>query len=298
MNRDMPSALITGTSTGIGLETALLFARRGYRVYAGARNADASEGLQKGLADGLSLRPIALDVDNDVSVLRAVEEVGPVDVLVNNAGIGGAAPVELMPMASIRALFETNFFGAVRMMQAMLPSFRERRTGAIVNITSVMGRITLPSHGYYTATKFALASLTETLAMEVRPLGVRVVSIEPGVILTPIWSKPGAAPPEVPDYSQAWARLMRAFGAQMEGGAPPEIVAEAIFKAATEDGPVHVPVGDDAEVWVRAHAKPDEWASIFGEPDEQRFVDRFTDLCGADVLNLPSLYARRRTEEG
>ena len=81
MNRGMPSALIAGTSTGIGLETALLFARRGYRVYAGARNADASEGLPKGLADGLSLTPIALDVDNDASVLGAVEEVGPVDVL-------------------------------------------------------------------------------------------------------------------------------------------------------------------------------------------------------------------------
>lgn len=294
----MPTALITGTSTGIGLETALLFARRGYRVYAGARNAGASEGLQKGLADGLSLTPIALDVDNDDSVRRAVEEVGPVDVLVNNAGIGGAAPVELMPMGNIRALFETNFFGAVRMMQAMLPSFRERRAGAIVNITSVMARVTLPSHGYYAATKFALASLTETLAMEVRPLGVRVVSIEPGVIITPIWTKPGSAPPEVPEYSQAWARLMRAFGAQMEGGAPPEIVAEAVFRAATEDGPVHVPVGDDAEVLIRAHANPDEWASIFAEPDEQRFVDRFTALCGADVLNPPSLYARRRTGVG
>ena len=82
---------------------------------------------------------------------------------------------------------------------------------------------------------------------------------------------------------------------KMEGGAPPEIVAEAIFKAVTEEGPVHVPVGDDAEIWVKAHANSDEWASIFAEPDEQRFVDRFTDLCGADVLNPPSLYARRRT---
>jgi len=294
----MPSALITGTSTGIGLETALLFARRGYSVYACARNPGSSEGLRKAVADGLPLTLVTLDVDDDASVRRAVEEVGPVDVLVNNAGIGGAAPVELMPMESIRALFETNFFGAVRMMQAMLPSFRERRTGAIVNITSVAGRITLPCHGYYTATKFALASLTETLAMEVRPLGVRVVSVEPGVILTPIWSKPGAAPPEVPDYSQAWERLMRAFGAQLDGGAPPEIVAEAIFRTATEDGPVHVPVGDDAEVWIKAHVNPEEWASIFAEPDEQRFVDRFTALCGADVLNPPSLYSRRRAVAG
>ncbi len=294
----MQSVLITGTSTGIGLETALLFAKRGYRVYAGARNAGASEGLQKGLADGLPLIPIALDVNNDDSVRRAVEEIGPVDVLVNNAGIGAVAPVELMPMADIRDLFETNFFGAVRLMQAMLPSFRERRAGAIVNVASVMGRITLPTHGYYTATKFALAALTETLAMEVRPLGIRVVSIEPGVIVTPIWTKPGSDVLEVADYSQATGRLSRSFGAQLEEGAPPDIVAEAIFRAATQDGPVHVPVGDDAEVWIRAHANPDRWASIFAEPDEQQFVDQFTDLCGTDVLNPPSLYARRRAAAG
>jgi NAD(P)-dependent dehydrogenase (short-subunit alcohol dehydrogenase family) len=197
-------------------------------------------------------------------------------------------------MESIRALFETNFFGSVRMMQAMLPSFRERRAGAIVNIASVMGRVTLPNHGYYTATKFALASLTETLAMEMRPLGVRVVSVEPGVILTPIWNKPVSATPDVPDYAQAQARFMRAFGAQMEDGTPPEVVAEAIFKAATEDGPVHLPVGEDSEVWVRAHTNHEEWVSIFAEPDEQQFADRFNDLCGADVLNPPSLYARRK----
>jgi NAD(P)-dependent dehydrogenase (short-subunit alcohol dehydrogenase family) len=295
----MPSALITGTSTGIGLETALLFARRGYRVYAGARNPKASEGLQRGLAEGLSLTPIALDVDSEESVRQAIAKAGPIDVLVNNAGIGGAAPIEQMPMDRIRALFETNVFGAVRMMQAVLPSLRQRRSGSIVNITSVMGRITLPSHGYYAATKFALAALTETLAMEVRPLGIRVVSIEPGVILTPIWSK-GARAPELPDYAQARARLGRTFGAQMEGGTPPDVVAEAAFKAATEDGPVHVAVGDDAEVLVaaQARARPDQWVSIFSERDEQRFVDRFTDLCGADVLNPPSLNARRKRSTG
>jgi len=219
-------------------------------------------------------------------------------VLVNNAGIGAVAPVELMPMEAIRALFETNFFGAVRMIQAMLPAFRKRRAGTIVNVTSVMGRITLPIHAYYTATKFALASLTETLAMEVRPLGIRVSSVEPGVVLTPIWSKPGSAIPEVSDYSQAQARLEQVFGAQMEGGTPPEVVAEAIFRAATEDGPVHVPVGDDAEVWIRAHAEPEKWASAFVEPNEQEFADQLTGLCGADVLNPPSLNARRRAAAG
>jgi len=296
----MLSALITGTSTGIGLETALLFARRGYRVYAGARNPAASEGLQRAIAERLSLTPIALDVDNDESVREAAAQVGPVDVLVNNAGIGSAAAVELMPMEEIRALFETNVFGAVRMMQAVLPSMRARRTGAIINITSMMGRITLPCHGYYAATKFALTAISETLAMEVRPFGIRVASIEPGVILTPIWGKREPAVPEVSDYGQGLARLSRTFGAQMEGGTTPDVVAEAIYQAAIEDGPLHVLVGDDAEVLVvaRARATPDEWVSIYAEPDEQRFVDRFTQLCGADILNPPSLNARRKAAAG
>ncbi len=191
----MPSALITGTSTGIGLETARLFAQRGYRVYAGARSPAASEGLQRAVAEGLFITPIVLDVDQDDSVHDAVARVGPVDVLVNNAGIGSAGAVELMPMEEIRAIFETNVFGAVRMLQAVLPSMRQRRAGAIVNVTSMMGRITLPCHGFYAATKFALSAISETLAMEVKRLGVRVAIIEPGVILTPIWGKRAPAFP-------------------------------------------------------------------------------------------------------
>ena len=296
----MLSALITGASTGIGLETAILFARRGYRVYAGARNPSASEGLQRAVAEGLSISPTVLDVDRDESVRQAMAQVGAVHVLVNNAGIGGAAPVELMPLEEVRFLFETNFFGAVRMMQAVLPSMRERRTGAVINVTSMMGRITLPSHGYYAATKFALVALTETLAMEVRPLGIRVASIEPGVILTPIWSKSTPAASEPAAYGQARARLSRTFGAQMEGGTTPDVVAEAIYRAAIEDGPVSVPVGDDADVLsgARSRTTPDEWVSIYGDPDEQRFVDRFTRLCGTDILNPPSLNARRKATGG
>src|SRR5258706_2044636 len=246
---DMHSALITGTSTGIGLETALLFARRGFRVYAAARNPAASEGLQRAVADGLSLTPIALDVDRDESVRHDVAQVGPVDVLVNNAGIASSAAVELMPMEEIRALFETNVFGAVRMMQAVLPSLRERRAGAIVNVTSIAGRITVPCNGYYAATKSAVATLTETLAMEVRPFGIRVANIQPGVILTPIWGKREPAAPEVSDYGQGLSRTLRLVLAQMEGGTSPDVVAEAIYRAATEDGPLHVLVGDDSRVF-------------------------------------------------
>jgi len=292
----MPVALITGTSTGIGLETALLFARKGYKVYAGARTPASSEGLQRARADGLPIVPLALDVDSDGSVRDAMERVEPVDVLVNNAGIGSAAPMELMPMDEIRAVFETNVFGAVRMMQAVLPTMRIRRQGVIVNVTSMMGRVTLPCHGSYAATKFALAAISESLAMEMKPFNVRVAIIEPGVILTPIWHKRTVALPEGHEYGFAMRRLMRVFGSQMEGGTLPDAVAAAIFDAATRpDSPLRIPVGADAEALAagRDNMSVDDWVSLYAEPDEEAFVARSEQAFGVDTLNPPSLNARR-----
>jgi NAD(P)-dependent dehydrogenase (short-subunit alcohol dehydrogenase family) len=292
----MAVALITGTSTGIGLETALVFARSGYHVFAGARNPANSEGLSRASDEGLPLTPIMLDVDDDESVREAVEKAGPVDVLLNNAGIGSAAPIEHMPMQEIRALFETNFFGAVRMMQAVLPSMRERRSGTIVNVTSIMGRITLPCHGCYAATKFALEAVSESLAMEMQPFGVRVAIIEPGVILTPIWGKRRPPVPADHEYGPALERLRTTFAAQMDGGTLPHVVADAIYETVTnQTAPLHVPVGDDAELLaaVRNRVTADEWISLFAEPDKGRFVTRAAEMFGVDMMNPPSLNARR-----
>ncbi|AMY10874.1 Gluconate 5-dehydrogenase [Luteitalea pratensis] len=175
----MATALITGTSTGIGLETARLFAQRGYRVIAAARHPASADGLIAAAAEGLPIMPLALDVDSDASVEAVLAHIGHVDVLVNNAGIGSAAPVEHMPLAETRALFETNVFGAIRMTQAVLPSMRARGHGIVINVSSVMGRLTLPGHGSYAATKFALGALSESLAMEVRPFGIRSSSSSP-----------------------------------------------------------------------------------------------------------------------
>jgi NAD(P)-dependent dehydrogenase (short-subunit alcohol dehydrogenase family) len=291
----MAVALITGTSTGIGLETARVFARRGYRVFAGARSPASSQGLSRASDEGLPISPIVLDVDSDESVRKAVEKTGPVDVLVNNAGIGSAAPVEHMPMQEIQALFETNFFGAVRMMQAFLPSMRERRSGTVVNVTSIMGRITLPCHGYYAATKFALEAVSESLAMEMQPFGVRVAIIEPGVILTPIWGKRQPAMPAAHEYRPALERLRSTLGAQMDGGTLPDVVADAIYATVTNQAsPLHVPVGEDAELMaaVRDRTTADEWISLFAEPDKARFVARAAEMFGVDMMSPPSLHAR------
>ncbi len=289
----MPNALITGTSTGIGLATALYFAQQGYTVFAGARKPEV-------VPVHANLLPVALDVNSDGSVQACVasvlQQAGTIDVLVNNAGIGQGGAVELMPMSHIRAMFETNFFGAVRMMQAVLPGMRERRSGTVVNVTSMLGHMTLGCHAYYTATKFALGAVSEALAMEVREFGIGVAIIEPGVILTPIWSKGESTMPEGHSYQRAMGRLYRMFGAQMEGGTLPDAVARAIYDAVQEGGKkVRYPVGADAEVLAEARDRmsAEEWVALFAEPDDQVFAAKARQVFGVDLYNPPSLNARR-----
>lgn len=288
----MLTALITGTSTGIGRETALYFAERGYRVFAGARRPETLE-LRPNLV------PVQVDVNQDESVRACVEavlkEAGQIDVLVNNAGVGLAGAVELVPLDNVREMFETNFYGAVRMMQAVLPSMRARRSGTIVNVTSMMGRVTFGCHAFYSATKYALAAVSETLAIEAKPLGIKVAIIEPGVILTPIWNKAEALMPDEHSYGQAMSRLYRLFGAQMEGGTLPDAVAKAIFDAVAEGATsLRYPVGLDAEKIVAARDRmtAQQWAAMLTEEDEDNFVAKAKEAFGVDLLNPPSLNAR------
>jgi NAD(P)-dependent dehydrogenase (short-subunit alcohol dehydrogenase family) len=289
----MPTALVTGTSTGIGMETALYFAGQGYRVFAGARKPEV-------VVHRPNIVPVKLDVDQDESVRACVAEVlkeaDSIDVLVNNAGVGLAGAVEMVPLRRVREMFETNFFGAVRMMQAVLPSMRERRSGTVVNVTSVMGHVTLGCHGFYSATKFALAAVSESLAIEMKPFGVKVAIIEPGVILTPIWNKAEALMPEGHPYDQTMGRLFRLFGAQMEGGTKPDAVAGAIYEAVREGAAkLRYAVGADAEVIVAARDRmtAGEWAALLTEEDDERFVSRAKEALGVDLYNPPSLNARK-----
>jgi NAD(P)-dependent dehydrogenase (short-subunit alcohol dehydrogenase family) len=247
-----------------------------------------------------NLLPVKLDVDQDESVRGCVAEVlqkaGAIDVLVNNAGVGLAGSVEMVPLTRVRRMFETNFYGAVRMMQAVLPSMRERRSGTVVNVTSMMGRVTLGCHGFYSATKFALAVVSESLAIEMKPFGVRVAIIEPGVILTPIWSKAEALMPEGHPYQQAMGRLARLFKAQMEGGTKPDAVARAIYDAVQEGATkLRYVVGADGEAMVAARDRmtAGEWVALLTEEDEGRFVARAKEIFGVDLYNPPSLNQRK-----
>lgn len=240
----MKTAIISGCSTGIGRATAVELTRRGYEVTATARRPEQLAGLEVA-------RTLAVDVDSDESVAAAAAAVGTVDVLVNNAGYGLDGAVETVPLDEVRRMFETNFFGAVRMIKAFLPGMREQRSGAIVNLSSVAGIAAGPLAGYYSASKFALEAMSESLHLEVGHFGVRVVVIEPGSIATSFGANLVDHRDEPGPY-QPLAELWRQASEKLTGGgtAPgPELVANAIADALEADAPdLRIPVGQDAEL--------------------------------------------------
>ena len=285
----MAVALVTGSSTGIGQATALHLARNGYETYATMRNVGAGEGvLAPAKAEGLPLHLLQLDVTDGASVAAATAEAvrrsGPIDVLVNNAGVGGGGPIEEASDEELRRVFETNYFGAMRTIREVLPSMRERRTGAIVNVTSQGGRVTFASSGVYCATKFALEASSESLAIEVAQFGVRVVIIEPGVVLTPIFAKP---PAEVPSPDSPYARDRRRFaiaaGTLLKDPTMPQECADVILHSITTDSPrLRYTVGSEADALVknRAAMTDEEWIALGNVEDDGEFKARIAAVWG------------------
>lgn len=183
----MAKVLITGTSKGIGYETALLLARAGHDVIATMRNPSKSDLEKVASGEKLPLTVITMDVDYDESVAAVFADVGgDVDVLVNNAGIFSINAVEDETVEQFQQVMNTNYFGVVRCIKQILPAMRERRSGCIINVSSIAGRIVLPASGAYAASKFALEALSESLAQEIRGHGIRVALVEPGIIDTPM----------------------------------------------------------------------------------------------------------------
>jgi NAD(P)-dependent dehydrogenase (short-subunit alcohol dehydrogenase family) len=285
----MEIAVVTGTSTGIGLTTALHLARNGYRVFAGMRDVRKGADLRDAAAaETLPVEIIQLDVTDAASTAAAfatVAAAGPVDVLVNNAGIGGASPLELTPEEEHRRMFETNYFGAVRCIQAVLRSMRERRRGAIVNITSMAGRWATPNQIPYSASKWALECLGEALAHEVRRFGVRVVNIEPGVIMTKIFENSSEATryDKTSPYMSIMRRNGKVFAAGFRVAAQPELVAATILESIkTPDYRLRWPVGEDAVGFVRGRPKisDEDWIAMGDDLSDEEYNRRFHDYFG------------------
>jgi NAD(P)-dependent dehydrogenase (short-subunit alcohol dehydrogenase family) len=292
MSESSRVAVVTGTSSGIGFATALHLAAHRYRVFAAMRNLGKAEPLRaEAKKRGLSLDVIELDVCSPDSVTRAFAQVtahGPVDVLVNNAGIGGATPLELVPEDEHRAMFETNYFGAIRCIQAVLPSMRERRTGAIVNVTSIAGLIATANQAPYSASKFALECAGEALAVEVKSFGIRVVNVEPGVIMTSIFENSAEATryDKTSPYKQVMRRNGKLFAAGFRVAAQPQLVAEAILEAITTPNyKLRWPVGDDAVGLSRGRARiSDEQFVALGDAlEDDEYSRRYLEYFGVKL---------------
>ncbi|WP_137875196.1 oxidoreductase [Rhodococcus sp. Q] len=229
------TALVTGASSGIGEATARALAARGHIVYAAARRTDR---LQELAADGI--RPLGMDVTDDESVRAGVEriitETGRIDVLVNNAGYGSYGAIEDVPLDEARRQFEVNVFGAARLTQLVLPHMRSRRSGTIVNISSMGGKIHTPMGGWYHATKFAMEALSDCLRLETASHGIDVVVIEPGGIATE-WGGIAADHLREVSGSGAYAAFATSVATALSSetnrrrNSPPEVVADAIVKA-------------------------------------------------------------------
>lgn len=288
----MKNAIITGTSTGIGLATSVHLARSGYRVFAGMRNVAKADALMAvANSESLPIEVVELDICSNESVDAAfarVNAAGPVDVLVNNAGIGGASPLELTPEDEHKQMFETNYFGAVRCVQAVLPSMRERKKGCIVNISSAVGLLATPNQIAYSASKWALECMGEALAHEVYRFGVRVVNIEPGVIMTNIFENSAQQTryEKTSPYQPIMRRNGKVFAAGFKRAVPPEKVAQAILAAiTTDDYKLRWPVGPDAQGYMNARHQlsTEAWIEMGADLSDQEYNDKFSEYFGIDL---------------
>ncbi len=290
----MAHVLITGCSTGIGYLAALRFARSGNRVYATMRNlAKAGPLREAAAAEGLDVRVFALDVDSQASIDHAVKEIladagGVIDILVNNAGVTGLGAIETTTDEDLHATFETNFFGPLRMIRAVLPGMRERRSGAIVNVSSAAGRLSGPAYVAYHSSKWALECATETLGIEVRQFGIRVAAVEPGFFITPILTKATDlwAERELTPYADIERRMRDLYAAAGENGGDPEVVAAVIEEAATGPDPrLRWVVGADAENFIagRNRLTDEEYQTLGDELTDEQWWARFFEFFPAPV---------------
>jgi len=285
----MAIALITGTSTGIGLATALALGRAGHRVYATMRNPQrAPELVSIATKEALPIVVVPLDVDDDGSVQRVVAQVHSerrrIDVLVNNAGITPLGSIEERPLGEFRQTMETNFFGAVRCIQAVLPQMREQRSGCIVNVSSVAGRIAQAAQGAYAASKFALEAMSEVLAQEVKAFNIRVAIVEPCIIQTAIFDKVRAIPVER-RYPQE-RRLTALFAASLAHPVSATVVGEAIRQIVESDSwQLRYPIGPDATSFLawRAGMSDEAWVAFGAMQDDDAWCARIAQDFGLDV---------------
>jgi short-subunit dehydrogenase len=278
--QDQKVAVVTGSSTGIGFETSLTLARNGFHTYATMRNLEGEKSkplTEVAKNENLQLQVIELDVNNDKSVADAIRTIADerkrIDVLINNAGYALGGALEDSSVDEIKAQFETNFFGSVRAMKAVLPVMRKQGAGKIVNITSMGGRISIPLSSSYHGSKFALEGLSESIQYELEPFGIKVILIEPGAVGSNFWRNikiaKSSSDSDSP-YSQFGNKILKAFKVMEQNVISPSVVAKTILDAVTSDNPqLRYVVGEDAAKTIEARKNmPDK---EFGELIKKQF---------------------------
>lgn len=253
--------LITGASSGIGLATAAYFHAQGWNVIATMREPAGHQGLQSDERMVVTRLDVTDDDSIHAAVAAGIERFGGIDVLLNNAGYGAYGPLESTPMAKVRRQFDVNVLGMFATTKAVLPHFRERRAGTIINVSSMGGRVCFPLGSLYHGSKFAVEGLSEALHFELMPLGIRVKIIEPGAVGTDFAGRSFdfSNDPAIDEYQPVVASLMAALVPMMESAASADSVAKAIHAAATDHADqLRYVVGADAEQLLSARGSSED----------------------------------------
>ncbi|HSS11403.1 MAG TPA: SDR family oxidoreductase [Acidimicrobiales bacterium] len=284
-------SVVTGANSGIGRAIAIYLARQGHEVHGTVRDPERAGKLRSMAADaGVTVHLAILDVADDESVRQGLAEVidraGQVDVLVNNAGVGGNSVVEEASPAQILDVTNVNVCGAVRCLQAVLPGMRARRHGAVVNVTSVAGRVGVIAQAPYVASKWALEGLSEELALELAPFGIRVAVVEPGVTKSAIFAKNVDAPNGTGAYDDHYERMFDFYAAGIPKATDPFEVAAVVYEAITTETPrLRYPCSWGGPELIRGRqAMTDEdWVTLGQTPDNAEYRQRFKAAFGLDI---------------
>ena len=265
------TCIVTGANSGIGRSTAITLAKNDYTVFATMRSLERGEKL-RGIAQELNLviKAVELDVSDTDSVNQGINEIldqtDQIDVLINNAGVGSNAVIEDVDIESDKSVFETNFWGVVRCIQAVLPTMRQQKSGHIIQVSSIAGRVGLPAQPIYSASKWALEGLSENLAHDLSSFGVRVSIIEPGVTRTAILGKNNTVPQSA-EFENIYARMLDMYMQGIEANIRPETVSETILECLESSShQLRWPVAWGAETMVNARhdgsVSDEEWVEI------------------------------------
>jgi NAD(P)-dependent dehydrogenase (short-subunit alcohol dehydrogenase family) len=292
---NIPVTVVTGANSGIGRAIAIYLAGAGHTVYGTVRSFDKAAKLNA-MADEahIDVNLVELDVADDDSVrtgfARVLDEAGRIDVLVNNAGIGGNGTVEETPIDTYAAVMNVDLYGQLRCLKAVLPSMRQRGSGVIVNITSLAGRVAALAQAPYVASKWALEGVSEQLAQEVAGFGIRVAIIEPGVTKSAIFAKNVDSTEPGSDYEPHLRRMFQFYAAGYAQATDPFEVARVVHHAVHTDTPAlryAMSWGGPEFIAGRSKISDEQWVALGAIEDDHEYYQVFSDTFGLDITVKP-----------